>query len=136
MTKITSESTNVIGETSINAPTEPISIIGAKSDECGSAGPLAIEIPKLPPRRDTCQNSTLSPIEIDQFNTAVMNCEIDAIKYEIDDLNAKLQSMIELRNEICPHLYTTKEYDDDFHKPRTYKSCDTCKMECYNGYWR
>ena len=92
----------------------------------------------FPSRQMTGDNSTLSLLEINDikhFKTVGINKQLIALQDEMDRLDQSYKSMIELRNNTCPHLYTTEEYDDDFNHPRRYKSCNICKMNCWNGGW-
>lgn len=63
--------------------------------------------------------------------------KIKEVKNRIYNLKKEMKEMQEELNklkEVCPHIETREEYDDDFHKPHFYKLCLICGEELkYNG---
>ena len=52
--------------------------------------------------------------------------DIMASEREITRLMAHVSCQKQLLSTVCPHKYVQPEYDDDFHRPRTYIVCRLC----------
>jgi hypothetical protein len=42
-------------------------------------------------------------------------------------MNQLLDERTKLLESTCPHRDIVEEYDDDFHRPRSYKVCRLCR---------
>jgi hypothetical protein len=55
--------------------------------------------------------------------------DIMASEQEIWRLKQHVKAQKEKLGEICPHSDVREEYDDDFHRPRSYVMCRLCGAE-------
>jgi hypothetical protein len=55
--------------------------------------------------------------------------EIIACQREITRLEVYVKERRQTLEETCPHREVRKEYDDDFHRPRSYMMCRLCGAE-------
>jgi len=54
---------------------------------------------------------------------------IQTMHRQIHLLSNRITEQTLLLEETCPHKDTTVEYDDDFHKPRSYVKCKLCECD-------
>lgn len=55
--------------------------------------------------------------------------EIMADEREIYRLEQQIKVQKERLETTCPHRYLVEEFDDDFHRPRSYMMCRLCGAE-------
>jgi len=75
-------------------------------------------------------NTNCRPTTDDWHQAAVeLKNNIEYMRKQVYTMNKLIAEQTRQLDEICPHRDTKEEYDDDFHKPRSYTMCVLCRCD-------